>query len=134
MKFSRAWLYFIPALIYCGFIFFLSSHSLKLKFSLTFCDKGAHWLEFAALGFLLALGFFYNLPRRTFPRAYLTIMTGIFIGLVDELHQRFVPGRQCDWRDWIADITGVIVGLAIFWLIFSIKERKSAGKSSAARP
>jgi VanZ family protein len=115
-------------------IFILSSQVLNLKFDLTFSDKGAHWLEFMGLGFLLALGFFYNLPRQPFLAAYLTVMIGISVGLVDELYQRYIPGRHCDWRDWIADIIGVIVGLAIFWLFFNLKKKKFAGKDSSGQP
>lgn len=126
MKFDRRWLYFAPAVFYCGLIFFLSSWTLKLKFGLVFWDKGAHWLEFVGLGFLLALGFFHNLPDQPFLRAYLTFMTGISIGLLDELHQSLVPGRQCDWKDWVADIIGVLVGLVVFWLVFFKKEQRAA--------
>jgi len=131
MRFEKRWLYFAPALLYCGLIFFLSGRSLKLKFGLLFWDKGAHWLEFAGLGFLLALGFFNNLPKLPFLGAYLTFMTGISIGLLDELNQSFVPGRQCDWKDWVADVSGVLVGLAVFWLFFLKKRRKP---EKAVRP
>jgi len=124
MKFNRNWFYFAPALAYGGLIFFLSSKSLKLKFGLCFWDKGAHWLEFTVLGFLLALGFFKNFQEHLFLRIYLTFMTGALIGLTDELHQRFVPGRQCDWRDWLADLTGITAGLIIYWLIQVKSERK----------
>lgn len=134
MKFRRSWLYFIPAVLYCLIIFILSGQVLNLEIDLAFSDKGAHWLEFMGLGFLLALGFFYNLPRQTFLRAYLTVIIGISVGLVDELHQRYLPGRQCDWRDWIADIIGVMAGLAIFWLIFNLKTKKFSDKNSSGQP
>lgn len=129
-KIEKKWFYFTPALFYCGLIFFLSGRNLKLKLGILFWDKGAHWLEFMVLGFLLALGFFYNLPERPFLRAYLTAMTGFFIGAVDELRQSLVPGRQCDWKDWLADIIGVTVGLAIFWLLYLKKEQSRPGDRS----
>lgn len=125
MKLEKRFLYFTPALLYCGLIFFLSSRTLKLKFGFIFWDKGAHLLEFAGLGFLLALGFFYNLPRLAFLRSYLTMMTGLTVGLLDEMHQRLVPGRQCDWKDWVADLAGVVAGLTVFWLFFRKKEQKA---------
>lgn len=125
---SKRWLYFAPAIFYCGLIFFLSERSLKLKLGIQFWDKGTHWLEFLVLGFLLALGFFYNLPEKPFLRIYLTAMTGFFTGAVDELHQSLVPGRQCDWKDWLADIIGVTVGLAIFWLLYQKKRKTQRGQ------
>jgi len=117
MKINQKWFYFLPAGIYCALIFFLSGNAIKIRLGIIFWDKGAHWLEFSALGFLLALGFFKNLPDRPFLRAYLTFMTGIFIGLLDELHQLFVPGRTCDWKDWLADLAGIAFGLTVYWII-----------------
>jgi len=35
---------------------------------------------------------------------------GALYGMTDELHQMFVPGRQPDIADWIADILGVAIG------------------------
>jgi VanZ family protein len=52
-------------------------------------------------------------------------MTGIFIGLTDELHQKFVPGRQCDWKDWIADIIGILTGLIIYLVFEKQKYQKN---------
>lgn len=130
MKIQKRGLYFAPALFYCGIIFFFSGQSLKIKLGLVFWDKGAHWLEFAGLGFLLALGYFQNLPGQSFLRVYLTIMTGFLVGLVDELYQSLVPGRQCDWKDWIADMAGVVAGLTVFWLIYNQVKKTSKKKSS----
>lgn len=130
MKINKRWFYFTPALFYCGLIFFLSGRNLKLKLGILLWDKGAHWLEFMVLGFLLALGFFYNLPGKPYLRAYLTAMTGFFIGAVDELRQSLFPGRQCDWKDWLADIIGVTVGLALFWLLYLKKGQNSPGDRS----
>lgn len=41
-------------------------------------------------------------------------LVGSVYGAVDEFHQRFVPGRVCDLRDWIADTVGALVG-ALGW-------------------
>ncbi|HEK85831.1 MAG: VanZ family protein [Candidatus Saccharicenans sp.] len=107
--------YFLPAVLYGALIFFLSSRTFKLHLGFIYWDKGAHWLEFSILGLLLAVGFFRNFPGKTFLNFYLTFMTGALIGATDELHQKFVPGRQCDWKDWLADLIGVGVGLIVFW-------------------
>ena len=39
-------------------------------------------------------------------------MTSLY-GVVDELHQHFVPGRTTDVFDWAADSTGALVALAL---------------------
>jgi VanZ family protein len=113
----RKILYFLPAGVYCALIFLLSARTIKIRLGIIYWDKAAHLLEFMVLGLLLAFGFFNFSPGKNFLSYYLAVMTGSLVGLLDELHQLFVPGRQCDWRDWVADIFGVIVGLVIFWLI-----------------
>ena len=34
---------------------------------------------------------------------WLTLGAAIFFGITDEIHQSFVPFRNCDWHDLIAD-------------------------------
>ena len=37
----------------------------------------------------------------------------LLFAAVDEYHQGWIPGRDPDWRDWIADTLGIACG---FWL------------------
>ena len=30
---------------------------------------------------------------------------------LDELHQLFIPGRDCEFLDWVADSSGVLLGV-----------------------
>jgi VanZ family protein len=54
---------------------------------------------------------FYLLKK--YPVYYAVVITGIY-GITDELHQLFVPNRNCDFYDWLADFSGgVIMGLII---------------------
>lgn len=39
-------------------------------------------------------------------------------GAVDEISQTLV-GRDCDWRDWLADVGGCVTGLALVYLLRS---------------
>ena len=119
----RRLIYFLPAAIYCTLIFFISARSLKMKFGLFYWDKGAHGVEFTLLGLLLAFGFYHYLSGRVFLAFYLTLMTGFFIGLTDEIHQLFVRGRQCDWTDWVADAAGVLIGWYLFKLIYDRRHK-----------
>jgi VanZ family protein len=116
-------IYFLPVIAYCTLIFFLSARSLKPKFHFIYWDKGAHWAEFTVLGFLLAFAFYHYLSRRSFLTFYLSLMTGLFIGLSDEIHQLFIRGRQCDWTDWLADTAGILTGWLLFSLVFRQKKK-----------
>lgn len=110
-------IYFLPAALYCALIFFLSSGPISFHLKFFYWDKGWHWLEFLVLGLLLAFGFFRVLENRPPLSIYLTFMTGAIIGVGDEVHQLYVPGRNCDWKDWLADLTGVAVGLVVYLVL-----------------
>ena len=64
-------------------------------------DKAAHFFSFALLGFLFAKAF--GQPRLGFVVAAL-------YGVVDEIHQSFVPLRDASFWDWLADALGAYFG------------------------
>ena len=47
-----------------------------------------------------------------------SVVAGVsVIGALDEWHQRIVPGRSADLFDWVADVVGVWLGVALWhWL------------------
>jgi VanZ family protein len=46
-------------------------------------------------------------------------------GILDEIHQTFVPGRSGDIADWYADLTGAAIGIGACWLwgIIALRHR-----------
>ena len=112
----RAWLPFL-AFGYAGLIFYLSSRSsfpVALP-SFDAADKAAHLLEYAGLGVLVAwsLGS-YGVPRSR--ALWLAAAACSLYGASDEVHQLFVPGREGDLFDWLADSAGGAIGAAAwFW-------------------
>ena len=42
-------------------------------------------------------------------RAAAIVLASLY-GVTDELHQRYVHGRDPDWRDWMADALGSATG------------------------
>ena len=49
---------------------------------------------------------------------------GMVWGVLDEVHQRFVPGRSCELRDMCIDFAGVLLGAGVMLLaIRMIKKR-----------
>jgi hypothetical protein len=92
-----------PALAYAAFIFALSSVPRPIFLAdLDLNDKWKHFLLFAAFVPLVWRGAVGTMasPRAA---ALLTVLLVSAYGASDELHQWFVPGRSCDWRDWVAD-------------------------------
>ena len=84
--------------------------------------KLAHLCLFAVLGFLAYAAFSGSLPpRRAFPAA---LILGGGWGVLDEVHQAFVPGRSCELRDMGIDFAGVLLGAAFLWLAVRIVRRR----------
>ncbi len=107
-------LYFLPSILYYALIFFLSSHSYQIKARLPLSDKGVHFLEFTVFSFLLSFGYFQGLKLSPQVKSVMIIFSGIVLGVLDECHQYFVPQRQFDVLDMVADSVGIVVGLLLF--------------------
>lgn len=103
------WLPFVAA---CALIFALSSLSQPpFPDPLDFwqADKLLHALAYLVVGALAALGQARAQGWRPCISAW-ALATGY--GALDELHQRFVPGRSCSGWDLGADALGAAIGVA----------------------
>jgi VanZ family protein len=102
----------IPALLVVTGIWFLSSQSIlpSPKGILGF-DKLQHLIAYLVLA--LTISFWVSPAQREFHRLR-TLLLLVFIsslyGVIDEIHQYFVPGRDCNVWDWIADTLGAFLG------------------------
>lgn len=72
-------------------------------------DKVVHFTLYLVLG-LLALR---TAPNASWRVAIIAVVAIAAFGAVDEWHQRFVPGRSADPRDWVADALGGGAGAAL---------------------
>jgi VanZ family protein len=105
---------FLPAAIYAGILFALSAQPNPLPFlppELLLQDKLLHGLAYTVLGALLVPGF-----RGAGCSARCAILLAVALasvyGATDEVHQSFVPGRNADVLDWVADTLGAALGAA----------------------
>jgi len=47
---------------------------------------------------------------------------------LDEIHQIFIPGRDCDILDWVSDSSGVLLGLGfVKMLIYFLNYKPQTG-------
>jgi hypothetical protein len=53
---------------------------------------------------------------------YIGLCIGILYGILDEIHQFFVPGRACSLFDVLLDSTGVLLA-CIFYLVYMDGEK-----------
>jgi VanZ family protein len=124
----RKILFFVPAILYYGFIFFLSSLSVKGQVDIPFLDKGLHLVEFALLGFLLSMGYFLSFRFSLRVKAGLILASGILLGILDELHQYFVPNRSFEILDMVADSIGILIGFFAFYSFSRTRRGKALVK------
>ena len=107
-----------------GGIFYLSHQpSLKVIPPLfQHQDKVLH----AGMYFLLSVSMIVNrdLYRGSHPAPIIFVL-GLIYAVSDEIHQSFIPGRDCSAGDLIADIVGLSIGLSVY-LWFAGDVRKSA--------
>ena len=81
--------------------------------------KLAHFTEYLILG-LLVYNMIHNLNKKT----YLSIIICILYATSDEIHQIFVPGRNCNILDILIDSIGSITGIYIIYLIYNNISKK----------
>jgi VanZ family protein len=105
----------IPALVWAATIFVLSSlpGSAYPATNLWNADKLVHVALYGLLGGLCARGFASGAGRGAWAVLGLAALVSTLYGVSDELHQWFVPGRNCDWHDAVADAAGSLVGAAV---------------------
>jgi VanZ family protein len=117
---------FLPALFFYALIFVVSSRNLGFTLRGGWLDKIPHALVYAAMGFLLSLGFFRAVPSSPLLTVALVFLSGTLLGVLDEFHQKFVGGRVSDPRDAAADAIGVAIGIAVYWFWQRKKTKRPA--------
>ncbi len=128
---KRALLALLPALAYAGLIFWLSSQADPLPFvprPWLAQDKLIHAAEYAVLAALLVVGL-----RLLGARPWIAVLAAVILasayGASDEFHQSFVPGRDADVRDWVADTLGAVLGASLAHAVL----RRRGSQASIAR-
>ena len=114
--------YWLPAVLYAGMIFYMSSQShpeeqLPAFVLKDISDKVLHAVEYAGLAVLCYRAFRWAAgPSVARQALVLAIVTASIYGITDEVHQFFVPFRESSWLDWLADTAGAAVG-ALSWRV-----------------
>jgi VanZ family protein len=81
-------------------------------------DKFQHFIAYFALSAAIALWFSREKWRHPGPRLpALVAALGSVYGVIDEIHQYFVPGRNCNIGDWLFDTLGAVIAAVVVKLI-----------------
>lgn len=110
-----------PAAVWAAVLFFLGSLPGGAGASFPGSDKLGHLAIYAVLGAALARGW-----RRapSSPPHLVLILLGVAYGLLDEVHQAYVPGRDPSGWDVLADTVGVALG---YVLLLTYERRAGSG-------
>ena len=108
----------LPLIAYCLAIYIQSDLPSPEQIpSFEFSDKILHFLAYAVMGVL-----FYRAYQtlRIKDNLQMLILLSVFsaslYGISDEIHQHFVPFRDGDFLDVIANILGAISGVCLYHL------------------
>ena len=92
--------------------------------------KCAHASEYALLGALVLLTA-CTYAKMSPETAAAAVIISVLYAASDEFHQRFVPGRSCQFTDVLIDSAGVMVGVGFIIVCYKIKQIiKSGGKDA----
>ena len=84
----------------------------------TIVRKGAHFLEFFLLGFLV-INLAKDYKKLNIKIILLCILFCCMYAVSDEVHQLFVDGRSCEIRDIIIDTIGSSIGALFYYFLYS---------------
>lgn len=94
-----------------------------LSFLSLLVRKAAHFSEYAilALTVLYALSMKIVEPKLLYP---VSLLISHLYAISDELHQYFVPGRCCAYKDVLIDTAGGLTAIVVYALIKRGKRKK----------
>jgi len=103
--------YLLATGLYCAFIWLLSSQSdpgdFEMPFTFHGMDKVGHMILFGGLAAVVSVGLRRSQrPISTWAQGFVPVLFATIYGVMDEFHQYFVPMRQFDIVDIIADMAG----------------------------
>ena len=111
----KKYLIHLPLIIYWIILFILTSLPSSLAIATDVSDKVNHFGAYGLLSVLLYLNLYFQDKIKIlnkFPATFTVLIASIY-GLLDELHQMFVPGRNAEFLDWLADFSGSLVPVLI---------------------
>ncbi len=109
----KRWLWILPLAVAVAIVWLSAQSHYPMGIQLPPpLDKVAHALAFGCLALVLDVALRLNRPGLPMYRRHLLVFVSVSLfGATDEWHQFFVPGRSCEFGDWVADSVGGGLGL-----------------------
>ena len=116
----------LPAILLTIISWIVSSRTNIEMPGFAYSDKFVHLVSFGALAFCWSLWFsFDKWCEKPLKHLFFVILIVSGYGIIDELHQSFVPGRFPSFFDWTADTLGAILGGLLCLILAKIIKSKA---------
>lgn len=117
----------IPLIVYWVILFILTSLPTGLAIvTQDISDKVIHFGAYGLLSVFLYLQFYFQKKikvAKMYPAVFTVLLASCY-GIFDEIHQIIVPGRSCEFYDWLADFSGSLVAVLLTsFLLKQIREK-----------
>ena len=120
-------LVYVPLTLYWILLLIATSLPAKDMPPVGIYDKIEHFGGFFILSVLLSLSFLYQNKYPLFKKYFWLsgfLLVCLYAGL-DEIHQLFIPGRDCDILDWTADAIGALIGVILVLFLLKLFKFKA---------
>ncbi len=87
--------------------------------------KLAHFFEFAVLGFLSFMTFYFFERRKRLELILYPALWGLGVAVTDEFLQLFFEGRSAQLSDVLLDLSGVLAAATFMYVLVRITNKKS---------
>ena len=95
----------------------LKIHTAKSEIRL---DYMMHFCEYGVLTFIAFLSFAGKEFKISFSKVLLIAFSLIIFAVLDELHQKLIPGRSYNIKDIMSNVTGIVVVTVLVVIVFRI--------------
>jgi len=118
-KLKRFLLYWLPLILYCLLIYIQSDHPSPEQIpKLPYVDKVLHTTAYGILGILFYRAYqTLKIKNNLQMLILLSVVSATLYGVSDEIHQSFVPFREAEVADVIADMLGAFSGVFLYQLM-----------------
>lgn len=116
---KKIYFVYIPLTVYWISLFIATSVPTTSLPTIAVSDKVEHFAAFFILSILLTLTLLYQ-NKNSFLKNHFLASSFVIValyGVIDEIHQYFIPGRYCELLDWISDVTGSVIGVFLVFIL-----------------
>lgn len=121
-----------PVIVCMATIFLASAQpTMPLEGRTGLSDKSIHALAYFVLTLLAYRAAVIAPLRRSIGPRWEAFLVSVLYGAWDEVHQYFVPGRNTELLDWLADAAGALAAVLVITLVCSLT--RSGGNRNGRR-